>query len=378
MNLADGFSFRVTATCGKARRGTLHTPHGAVDTPAFMPVGTRAALKGLTPAQVAETGTQIILANTYHLLLRPGTGPVAELGGLHRFMHWPHPILTDSGGYQVFSLSALRRVDDDGVEFRSHIDGELIRLTPESATFAQNQLGADIAMAFDECPPLPGEPDATAAAVRRTVRWAARCRAAHQRLDQALYGIVQGGLELALRRQCLADLVAIGFDGYALGGLSVGEPPEAMHALLDAFADDLPADHPRYLMGVGTPLDLVTAVAAGVDQFDCVLPTRNGRKAYAFTSAGPVRLRNACHKTSSAPLDPDCPCYTCRNFTRGYLRHLFLAGEVLGATLVSLHNVAFYQRLMDRLRTEIAAGTFDAWRRNFAQSPAARPPEEPE
>jgi queuine tRNA-ribosyltransferase len=335
-----------------------------------MPVGTRGAVKGLSPDQLAGTGTQIVLANTYHLMLRPGADVVAGLGGLQRFMGWPRPVLTDSGGFQVFSLAELRRIADDGVEFRSHIDGELVRLTPERSIEIQNQLGADIIMAFDECPPLPADTETLAAAVRRTLTWARRSRAAHRRDDQALYGIVQGGLDLNLRRACLDELREIGFDGYALGGLSVGEPPEAMYALLDEFAHELPADRPRYLMGVGTPRDLVRAVAAGMDQFDCVLPTRNGRKGYAFTSQGPLRLRNSCHKLADGPLDPACDCYTCREFSRGYLRHLVLSGEVLGGALVSLHNVAFYQALMRQMRQAIAAGTFAAWRRTFEAGPA--------
>ncbi len=363
------FSFEVLATCGHARRGVLHTPHGDVDTPAFMPVGTRAAVKGVTPAQLAQTGSQIVLANTYHMMLRPGPEVVARLGGLHRFMGWNGVILTDSGGFQVFSLTDLRRIDEDGVAFRSHLDGQLFRLTPESSIEIQNQLGADIIMAFDECPALPGDAQSIAAATKRTVAWARRSRAAHRRGDQALYGIVQGGLDAGLRRACLEQLVDIGFDGYALGGLSVGEPPPEMHAFLDDFARALPADRPRYLMGVGTPRDLVVAVCAGVDQFDCVLPTRNGRKGYAFTSLGTRRLRNAGHKLADEPLDPACDCYTCRTFSRGYLRFLFLSAEVLGGTLVSLHNVHFYQTLMRQMRDAIAAGTLAEWRRAFEAGP---------
>jgi len=373
----EGFSFDIIARDGRARRGVLSTPHGVVDTPAFMPVGTRAAVKGLTPDQVAQTGTQIILANTYHLILRPGTDTVARLGGLQRMTGWNRPMLTDSGGFQVFSLAQLRRLDDDGVEFRSHIDGATLRLTPEASITAQNQLGADIIMAFDECPPLPADPAALQAAVRRTLLWARRCRAAHQRHDQALYGIVQGGLDLALRRACLDQLVEIGFDGYALGGLSVGEPPPDMWALLDAFADELPRDRPRYLMGVGMPRDLVHAVSAGVDQFDCVLPTRNGRKGYVFTSGGTLRMRNACHRDDTQPLDPECDCYTCRHVSRGYVRHLFMNSEVLGASLVSLHNIRFFQRLMQRMRAAIEAGCFETWKADFLSSPAAHPREEP-
>jgi queuine tRNA-ribosyltransferase len=367
-----------------------------------VPVGTQATVKCLTPAQVADTGTQVVLANTYHLLLRPGTETIRTFGGLHGFMGWPGPILTDSGGFQVFSLADLRRVNDDGVTFRSHVDGAIVTLTPESSIAAQNDLGADIIMAFDECPPLSrseevatpsscketgdAPPIAAAqpcnsatleAAVRRTTAWAARSKAAHARASttaagppQALYGIVQGGLDVSLRRACLAALVEIGFDGYALGGLSVGEAPAAMWELLHAFAAELPADRPRYLMGVGTPRDIVEAVAAGVDQFDCVLPTRNGRKGYAFTSAGPVRLHNAAHRLSRAPLDAACDCYCCRRFTRGYLRHLFMSGELLGGTLVSIHNIRFYQSLMATIRGQIAAGTFDAWRRGYVETPA--------
>ncbi|MFQ5807273.1 MAG: tRNA guanosine(34) transglycosylase Tgt [Phycisphaerae bacterium] len=376
MPVADRFAFQVRARCGKARRGVVSTPHGDVDTPAFLPVGTRAALKGLTPAQIAETGSQIVLANTYHLMLRPGAAVVARLGGLHRFMAWNRPLLTDSGGYQLFSLAELRQLDDDGVEFRSHVDGARLRLSPESSIAAQNKLGADIIMAFDECPPLPAEADALREAVRRTVLWAGRSRAAHRREDQALYGIVQGGLDLELRRRCLEQLVELGFDGYAIGGLSVGEPQEAMWSLLADFAAELPADRPRYLMGAGTPRDLVEAVAAGVDQFDCVLPTRNGRKGYAFTSEGPLRMRNAGHRVADTPLDPDCDCYTCRSFSRGYLRHLFMSGEVLGATLVSLHNISFYQKLMRQMRAAIDAGKFEAWKASFAAGDAEGPRED--
>lgn len=390
--------FELLAVAGRARRGRIATPHGVIETPAFMPVGTRAAVKGVSPAQLAETGSQVVLANTYHLALRPGAEIVAAQGGLHRWMNWDRPILTDSGGFQVFSLADLRRLDDDGVEFRSHIDGALLRLTPERSIEIQNQLGADIIMCFDECPPLgrretveadrgsarapaenlaqqptsdaspplPAPGSASAAlrvAVARTVRWAARCKAAQRRADQALYGIVQGGLDLHLRRECLGQLREIGFEGYAIGGLSVGEPQTQMWALLDEFADELPRDRPRYLMGVGTPRDLVEAVSAGIDQFDCVLPTRNGRKGYAFTSTGTLRLRNASHRTSSEPLDPACGCPCCRGFSRSYLRHLLTSDEALGATLVSIHNLSFYQGLMARMRAAIERGEFASLRR---------------
>jgi queuine tRNA-ribosyltransferase len=369
---------RIDATCGHARRGVIHTPHGDIDTPAFMPVGTCAAIKGLTPDQVAETGTQIVLANTYHLLLRPGAEVVERLGGLHRFMGWERPILTDSGGFQVFSLAALRKLNNNGVVFQSHIDGAVFELTPERSIEVQNQLGADIVMAFDECPPLPAERSALSEAVTRTLHWAERSKAAHRRDDQALYGIVQGGLDLEQRARCLEGLVAIGFDGYALGGLSVGEAPGEMWRLLAEFADALPADKPRYLMGVGTPRDLVEAVAAGVDQFDCVLPTRNGRKGYAFTSQGVLRLRNAAHRLDAGPLDSDCDCYACRRFSRAYLRHLLMQGETLGGALVSIHNLHFYQALMKRMRLEIAQGSFDDWRAGFVSGPAAGASEEQE
>lgn len=361
-------SFEVLATDRRARRGRITTPNGVIDTPAFMPVGTRASVKSLTPAQVADTGAQIVLANTYHLLLRPGAEVVAQMGGLQRFMGWNRPVLTDSGGFQVFSLADLRRIDDDAVTFRSHLDGAQITLSPELSIHTQNQLGADIIMAFDECPPLgaaarqlgvrePSEQAAlVAGAVRRTIAWAARCKAAHANPAQALYGIVQGGLDLGLRRECLAALVDIDFDGYALGGLSVGEPPPETWALLDALASELPAGKPRYLMGVGTPRDLVEAVAAGVDQFDCVLPTRNGRKGYAFTSGGVLRLRNARHRLSREPIDVQCACEACRGFERGYVRHLLLADEPLGGMLVSIHNLTFYQSLMRRMREAIEQG----------------------
>ncbi len=369
---AETLTFRTLATSGKARRGIIETRHGRIDTPAFMPVGTRASVKGVSPEQVAETGAQVVLANTYHLLLRPGPEVVAELGGLHRFMNWSGPILTDSGGFQVFSLASLRRLDDDGVTFKSHVDGAVVSLTPERAMDVQAALGADIIMSLDECPALPADAAALARAVERTSRWARRCRERHADRPQALYGIVQGGLDRDQRRRSLDDLVEVGFDGYAIGGLSVGEPPEQMWLLLRDFADLLPADRPRYLMGVGTPRDLVEAVGAGVDQFDCVLPTRNGRKGYAFTSEGVLRLRNAAHRTSSAPLDATCRCRCCAGYSRGYLRHLFMQQEPLGATLVSIHNLSFYQALMARMREAVSAGSFESWRAGFLAGPTAQ------
>jgi len=359
-----------------ARLGRLDTLHGTIYTPVFMPVGTRGAIKGLTPQQVYDAGARMVLANTYHLALRPGAEAVAALGGLHRFMGWPGPILTDSGGYQVFSLAAINDIDDDGVTFRSHLDGARMRLDPAAAVRIQEQLGADVIMAFDQCPALPAERPVLELAVRRTIRWAAACRAAHTRPDQALFGIVQGGLDLDLRRRCLDALVTMDFPGYALGGLSVGETPDEMARLLRAFAHLLPDDRPRYLMGVGRPLDILRAVAAGVDLFDCVLPTRNGRNSFAFIEGGVLRLRNHRHRLDEAPLDASCGCYTCRHFSRAYLRHLFLADEMLGPILVSLHNIAYYQRWMARIRAAIEAGTLCAFLEETERAAAAEKDED--
>lgn len=356
------FSFHLLATDGPARLGRLETTHGTIQTPVFMPVGTQATVKGLTPPMVAEAGAQIILANTYHLALRPGAELIAEQGGLHRFMAWDRPILTDSGGFQVYSLAPQRQIDDRAAVFRSHIDGALLELSPERAVEIQEQLGSDIAMCLDECPPSGTSPDYLRESVRRTVHWADRCRAAHHRPDQALFAIVQGGTDLGLRAECARALVALDFPGYALGGFSVGETPEQMAAALEPCAALLPSDRPRYLMGVGQPEDILAGIAAGIDMFDCVLPTRNGRNAQAFTDAGPVRLRNARHKRDSAPLESGCPCYTCRHFSRAYLHHLFQADEMLGPTLLSLHNVAYYCRLMAAARDAIAAGQFATFR----------------
>jgi queuine tRNA-ribosyltransferase len=354
--------FRIAHHNGAARTGLLQTPHGPVATPAFMPVGTQATVKGLTPEQLAAAGATIILGNTYHLALRPGDDLIAELGGLHKFMHWPGPILTDSGGFQVFSLAEQRKIDDHGVSFRSHIDGRLLELTPEKAVEIQQNLGSDIAMVLDECPAGESSSELMRAAVTRTICWAERCKARHTRPDQALFAIVQGGTDLLLRAECARELVAMDFPGYALGGFSVGEGPEAMHAALPECAALLPEGKPRYLMGVGRPEDLLAGVAAGIDLFDCVMPTRNGRNALAFTDDGPLRLRNARHRRDPAPLMSDCPCYTCANFSRAYLHHLFAADEMLGPTLLSLHNVAYYLGLMTDARAAIAAGTFAAFR----------------
>jgi queuine tRNA-ribosyltransferase len=323
-----------------------------------MPVGTQATVKGLTPEQVRDAGATIILGNTYHLALRPGDDLVAEMGGLHRFMHWDGPILTDSGGFQVYSLAKIRRLDDRGVSFRSHIDGSLLDLTPEKAVHIQENLGSDIAMCLDECPPSEAPAEIMRGAVERTLLWAKRCQEAHRRDDQALFAIVQGGTDLGLRTYCAEGLVALDFPGYALGGFSVGETAIQMLAALGPCAALLPANEPRYLMGVGRPQDILAGIASGIDMFDCVLPTRNGRNAFAFTASGPLRLRNACHKRDSGPLQSDCLCYTCRHFSRAYIHHLFQAGEMLGPTLLSLHNVAFYCRLMAEARQAIAANRF--------------------
>jgi len=354
--------FELLTTDANARRGRLHTPHGVVETPMFMPVGTQATVKGLTPEQLEQIGTRILLGNTYHLTLRPGDELIAELGGLHRFMNWQGPILTDSGGFQVYSLAQQRRITDHGASFRSHIDGALLELTPERAVAIQENLGSDIAMCLDECPPGNTEPAYLRLAVERTIRWAARCQQAHRRPDQALFAIVQGGTDVDLRRYCAEALVAMDFPGYALGGFSVGETPAQMVAALAPSAAMLPVHKPRYLMGVGRPRDLLDGVAAGIDLFDCVMPTRNGRNALAFTDDGVVKLRNAVHRRDPRPLESDCGCYACRHFSRAYLHHLFAADEMLGPTLLSLHNVAYYLRLMSRAREAIEQGQFAAFR----------------
>lgn len=351
-------SFTLHATDGTARAGTLATPHGAVPTPAFMPVGTQATVKGLTPEMVRDAGAHVLLSNTYHLALRPGDEIVRDLGGLHAFMHWNGPILTDSGGFQVFSLAGQVKITDAGAKFKSHIDGSPLELTPERCVEIQQNLGSDIAMVLDECPPAASDPAQMRAAVRRTILWAERCKRHHTRPDQGQFAIVQGGLNLELRAECAKELVAMDFPGYALGGFSVGEAPEAMHAALPQCAACLPEHKPRYLMGVGRPQDLLAGVAAGIDMFDCVMPTRNGRNALAFTADGPIRLRNAKHRRDAAPVMSDCGCYCCANFSRGYLHHLFAADEMLGPTLLSLHNIAFYLQLMADARKAITEGRF--------------------
>jgi queuine tRNA-ribosyltransferase len=345
-----------------ARRGELRTPHGDVETPAFMPVGTQGTVKGVSVDALRATGAQMVLGNTYHLALRPGEQVVADLGGLHRFMGWDGPILTDSGGFQIFSLADATRVSEEGATFRSHIDGRLVELSPERSVEIQESLGSDVAMVLDHVVALPAERPALIDAAERTVRWAARCRAAQRRTDQALWAIVQGGLEPDLRQECARRLVELDFAGYAVGGLSVGESPADMYRTLDVVVPVLPADRPRYLMGVGRPEDLLEAVARGIDLFDCVLPTRNGRNALAFTDGGRLRLRNACHERDPRPLEEGCPCPACRH-SRGYLRHLFMAEELLGPVLVSLHNLTYYQRLMADIRAAIAEDRFDELRK---------------
>jgi queuine tRNA-ribosyltransferase len=358
----SGFSFQLHKTDGKARLGEISTAHGAVRTPAFMPVGTQAAVKAMRPDEVRALGTDIVLANTYHLMLRPGAERIADLGGLHRFMHWPHPILTDSGGFQVMSLAPLRKVDADGVIFRSHLDGAIVTLSPERAVEIQELLGADIAMQLDECVKLPAPHDEVERAMRLSLSWAERCKRAFEGHDGALFGIVQGGTEPKLRTESARALTGLEFSGYAIGGLAVGEPQQTMLAMLDIVAPVLPADRPRYLMGVGTPEDLLEAVGRGMDMFDCVLPTRNGRHGLAFTRLGAVNLKNARHAHDPRPLDPQSSYAAAREYSRAYLHHLVKANEMLAAMLISAANLAYYQELMAGMRQAIAAGRFADFR----------------
>src|SRR5262245_52558488 len=346
--MAEPFSFRLTGSDGAARLGEIATPRGVVRTPAFMPVGTQGAMKGVQWRDVREAGADIVLANTYHLMLRPGAERVAALGGLHTFINWPHPILTDSGGFQVMSLSQLRKVEERGVTFRSHLDGAMVELTPERAIEIQSLLGSDIAMQLDECLKLPADKSEIARAMRLSLAWAERSKRAFEAVPpgHALFGIVQGGDDIALRHESARRLVEIGFHGYAIGGLAVGEPQEVMLATVAETAPALPADRPRYLMGVGTPEDLLEAVARGVDMFDCVMPTRNGRHGNAFTRLGPVNLRNARHADDPRPLDAESRCEAARDNSRAYLHHLAKANEMLGAMLLSINNISYYQELM--------------------------------
>jgi len=358
------FAFRVLARDPgtAARRGALTTPHGTVETPAFMPVGTAGAVKAMTPEEVEALGFEMILANTYHLALRPGEETVGRLGGLHRFMNWRHAILTDSGGFQVLSLADRRRITDDGVEFRSHLDGSLLMMTPERSMAIQERLGSDIAMAFDDCPPLPSERARIEAAVERTWRWAERCRAAFPRDGRALFGIVQGGDDEALRRRSAAAIASLPFDGMAIGGVSVGESVEISRSVVAMTAPLLPADRPRYLMGMGTPADLVEMVALGIDMFDCVLPTRNARNGCLFTATGRLQIKRAEFKDDPRPIDETCGCGACRSYSRAYLRHLYVAGEILALRLNTLHNLHHYAALMRSIREAIAAGRYATYR----------------
>ncbi|MFQ6672191.1 MAG: tRNA guanosine(34) transglycosylase Tgt, partial [Candidatus Tectimicrobiota bacterium] len=350
-----------TAT-SQARLGELTTPHGRVATPAFMPVGTQATVKAMTPAECRALGIEILLANAYHLYLRPGVEVVEAHGGLHRFMGWDGPLLSDSGGFQVMSLAKLRKITPDGVLFQSHLDGSEHLLSPEKAVAIQEALGADIIMALDECPPYPATYDYTRQSLGLTHAWAERCRAARRRADQALFGIIQGGMFADLRAESARAVTALDFDGYAIGGLSVGESKELLRAMVEATVPWLPETRPRYLMGVGTPLDLVEQVARGIDLFDCVIPTRNARTGMLYTSQGRIIIKHARYSNDRRPLDPDCPCYTCTTFTRAYLRHLFQAGEILAARLNTLHNLSFYTRLMAEVRQAIPSGRLEALR----------------
>lgn len=370
---APRFKFTVHATDGKARTGTVAMRRGEIRTPAFMPVGTAATVKAMKPETVRATGADILLGNTYHLMLRPGAERVARLGGLHRFMNWDRPILTDSGGYQVMSLSDLRKITEEGVTFKSHLDGSRHLLTPERSMEIQRLLGSDIVMAFDECPRADAPLEVIEKSMRMSMRWAARSRAGFDSGEDhaeraALFGIQQGALDEGLRRASADALQAIGFDGYAIGGLAVGEGQEAMFATLDFAPDMLPADRPRYLMGVGKPDDLVGAVERGVDMFDCVLPSRSGRNGQGFTWQGPVNLRNARHAEDTAPLDPHCPCDGCTKYSRAYLHHLHKSGEILGAMLLTEHNLTFYQQLMSAMREAISAGRFAAFAAEFRRN----------
>jgi len=363
---AKPLQFQQLQSCANtsARLGRVTTPHGSFDTPAFMPVGTQGTVKGILPDQLRAAGAQILLANTYHLMLRPGSAVIAQLGDLHRVMAWEGPILTDSGGFQVFSLADLNRITDSGVIFKSHIDGSMVTLDAAKSMAVQNELGADIIMAFDQCPSADAPPEMHRTAVDRTIRWAEECLQSHQRpREQALFGIVQGGTDAQLRAECAAKLVAMDFDGYAMGGLAVGEGFDAMQRVLAEGVGHLPSDKPRYLMGVGYPRDIAMAVASGIDMFDCVLPTRNGRNGHAFTAGGPVRLRNSVHQRETGPIEAGCDCYACRNYSRGALRHFFFAGEMLGPILVSVHNIRFYQRLMADIRRVIGDGQFETFLR---------------
>ncbi|MEO6079968.1 MAG: tRNA guanosine(34) transglycosylase Tgt [Steroidobacteraceae bacterium] len=360
--------FNLLQQEGAARRGRLTMDRGMIETPAFMPVGTYGTVKAMTPEELESLGAQIILGNTFHLMLRPGTDVIAAHGGLHGFMHWQKPILTDSGGFQVFSLAAMRKITEEGVRFQSPIDGSPVRLTPEDSMDVQRALGSDIAMCFDDCTPWPATEDQTRDSMERSMRWAARSHAHYYREDPApprgnLFGIIQGGVHAPLRQASLDALLKVGFPGYAIGGLAVGEPEEVRLAVLEAIEPFMPRDRPRYLMGVGRPEDLIAAVARGVDLFDCVMPTRHARNGHLFTTTGVLNIRNAAHTADTGPIDPECGCYTCCNYSRAYLRHLDKCNEILGARLNTLHNLHFYLDLMRRMRMALDEGRFAAFAR---------------
>lgn len=361
--ISNNGKFKIISkdNASQARTGVLATHHGEVQTPVFCPVGTAGAVKGILPDRLKEAGCSMILANTYHLLLRPGIETVEKIGGLHKLMAWDGPILTDSGGYQVFSLSKLTKITRSGLEFASHVDGQKLWLNPASAIEAQNRLGSDIAMCLDYCPPFPASAEQLKDAVDITVLWAEECKKAHKNPNQLLFGIVQGGIDADLRRQCSEEIIKIDFDGYAIGGLGLGEGHSNLVDTLAVTTPLLPQDKPRYLMGVGMPADIIAAVKSGVDIFDCVLPTRNGRNAYAFTEEGPLRLRNTIYSTDNKPLEAGCDCYCCKNFSRGTIRHYFNVGEMLGPILLSIHNIRFYHRLMAKIRTSIQENHFTEW-----------------
>ena len=348
-----------------ARLGKIITPHGEVNTPVFMPVGTQGTVKGLTPERVKELGAEIVLSNTYHLYLRPGHKLIKDLGGLHQFMNWKHPILTDSGGFQVYSLGALRKITEEGVMFQSHIDGSKHFISPEFAIEIQEALGADIIMCFDECTPYPADFDYAEKSLDMTIRWARRCKDAKKNNQQALFGIVQGGIYHELRKRGVEEIVKIGFDGYSLGGLSVGEPKEIMMKITEATVPLLPEEKPRYLMGVGTPEDIVACVYHGVDMFDCVIPTRNARNGMLFTNSGKVVIKHARYRNDESPLDSECDCYTCKNYSRAYLRHLFIAREILAVILNTIHNVRHFTNLMEKIREAIKNDDYETFRKGF-------------
>jgi queuine tRNA-ribosyltransferase len=368
--------FELLGTAGAARRGRLHLRHGVVETPVFMPVGTYGTVKAMTPEELTGLGAQIILGNTFHLMLRPGTEVIGAHGGLHGFMHWQGPILTDSGGFQVFSLADLRKMTEAGVHFRSPVNGDAVFLSPEISMQVQAALNSDVVMAFDECPPYPATEQQARQSMELSMRWARRSRDAFAELGNpnALFGIVQGGTYLGLRQESLGTLVDIGFDGYAVGGLAVGEPAAERNAVLEALEPGLPREQPRYLMGVGTPTDIVQAVARGIDMFDCVMPTRNARNGHLFTSQGVIKIRNAGHQSDTSPLDPECACYTCRNYSRAYLRHLDRCNEILGARLNTIHNLYYYLGLMARIRAALEAGRFDRFAAAFLAGPESSLP----